>query len=92
MLIRAVDPVDGLDKMAELRARGVKNKKPKAPTDEADGGKKKTKDKPPLKPHELCSGPSKLCIAMDIDRDSCNKRDLASWPGLYVQEESAVSR
>ncbi|XP_034242323.1 DNA-3-methyladenine glycosylase-like isoform X1 [Thrips palmi] len=82
VLVRAVEPLEGVDAMAELRARGAKKKKA-------------AKDKPPpkgLKPHELCSGPSKLCIAFDIDKDSCNKRDLTSWPGLCVCQGGGAHR
>lgn len=65
VLLRAVEPMEGLEEMAERRAA----KKQK-------GGA--------LKPHELCNGPSKLCIAFAIDKDGCNKRDLAAWRGLYL--------
>lgn len=29
-----------------------------------------------LKPSQLCNGPSKLCIAMDIVKSNCNKLDI----------------
>lgn len=82
VLIRALEPVEGMDLMADLRARGVKKKKPAGGEGE-EGGSRKAKSKS-FKPHELCSGPAKLCIAMAIDKDSCNKKDLTTWPGLSV--------
>ncbi|XP_016664091.1 DNA-3-methyladenine glycosylase-like isoform X2 [Acyrthosiphon pisum] len=36
---------------------------------------------------DLCNGPAKLCISFAIDIKSCNKQDLTSWDGMWVEED-----
>ncbi len=43
-----------------------------------------------LKDHQLCSGPSKLCIAFDITKNSFNKVDLAASDDLWVSKGKCV--
>jgi DNA-3-methyladenine glycosylase len=50
--------------------------------------KSKTSDKS-YKSHELCNGPSKLCMSLAIDRFSCNSQDLAHWPGMWIERAPA---
>ncbi|CAB3362084.1 Hypothetical predicted protein [Cloeon dipterum] len=38
------------------------------------------------KTHELCNGPSKLCMALAIDRFTCNAKDLTLWPEMWFEE------
>ena len=64
VLIRALEPVTGLDDMQ------IKRSKKSAKT-----SLKRTK---PLKDHELCNGPSKMCKALGIDKANANKLDIAT--------------
>lgn len=69
VLIRAVEPLEGLEHMTARR-----NSKSKG-----------SKTKKMLKPHELCNGPSKLCIAFELEK-SHSKYSLCSWKGLWVED------
>lgn len=40
-----------------------------------------------LKSRDLCNGPAKLCMSFAIDIQSCNKQDLTSWCGMWVEED-----
>ncbi|MPC42199.1 DNA-3-methyladenine glycosylase-like [Portunus trituberculatus] len=42
---------------------------------------------PPLKPHQLCNGPSKLCQALALTKESANKLDLAESDVFWMEEE-----
>lgn len=44
-----------------------------------------------MKSKDLCNGPSKLCISFAIDIKSCNKQDLISWDGMWVEEDEKSS-
>ena len=63
MLIRSVEPLEGVDKMAELR-QGKK--------------KSSTPSKGSLKIQDLGNGPSKLCQSLNITKPALNQRDLVS--------------
>ncbi|MCB2296637.1 DNA-3-methyladenine glycosylase [Clostridium tagluense] len=66
VLIRAIEPIEGIDEMSKLRFNKVYNELTKAQF------------------KNLSSGPSKLCIAMNINKEN-NKQDLC--PGnLYIEE------
>lgn len=41
-----------------------------------------------LKQHELANGPSKLCMALDINRSNCNKIDLTVSDDLWLEESA----
>lgn len=40
-----------------------------------------------MKKTELCNGPAKLCMSFAIDIESCNKQDLSTWDGMWVEED-----
>lgn len=68
VLVRALDPTEGLEHMANER-----NLK----------GKSKTTSKK-FKPHELCNGPSKLCMAFRLSKEH-SKHSLCTWKALWVE-------
>ena len=74
VLIRALEPVSGLDTMRSNREakRKVKN-----------GVKKPMKDK------DLCSGPSKLCQAFNINKDM-NCVDLSDSEEIWLENGDTV--
>lgn len=49
--------------------------------------KSKTKTNKTYKPHELCNGPSKLCMSMGIDKTSCNKIDLCNSDKMWIEND-----
>ncbi|XP_069744376.1 DNA-3-methyladenine glycosylase [Narcine bancroftii] len=66
VLVRSLEPLQGLDAM-----RGLRSKRRRA------GGK-------PLKDHQLCNGPSKLCQALDITKNF-DKEHLATVTDLWME-------
>ena len=66
VLIRAVEPIDGLEVMSNLRFKKTYNELTKAQI------------------KNLTSGPSKLCIAMNINKDN-NNQDLCTTK-LYIED------
>ena len=40
-----------------------------------------------LKPHELCSGPAKLCMSFSITKEICNEQNLTVWDGMWIEED-----
>ncbi|XP_053550486.1 DNA-3-methyladenine glycosylase [Bombina bombina] len=77
VLLRSLEPLEGLDVMRKFRELRRKEKA-KA-----------------LKDTELCNGPSKLCLALDMDK-SFDKRDLSNdeitWlePGSKILDKDIV--
>ena len=65
VLVRAVEPLEGMELMREKRKAAKKDK-------------------------DLCSGPAKLCQAMDIDK-TCNKLDLVSCDSLWVEPRATTT-
>lgn len=59
VLIRALEPIEGLDTMYRHRTKAKRDT-------------------------DLCSGPGKLCQALDIDR-SINAVDLVNHPDLFIE-------
>ncbi|XP_050541131.1 DNA-3-methyladenine glycosylase-like [Daktulosphaira vitifoliae] len=41
-----------------------------------------------LKTRDLCNGPAKLCISLSIDIKTCNKHNLSSWNGMWIESDS----
>lgn len=66
VLIRAVEPLEGLEKMAHLRFKKSYNELTK------------------IQKKNLTNGPSKLCIALNINKQN-NKQDLCGEE-LYIEE------
>lgn len=51
--------------------------------------KKSSKNsKKKFKSHELCNGPSKLCMSYSLDK-SHSKYSLVSWKGLWLEEDNS---
>ncbi|KAG7209764.1 hypothetical protein KM043_011387 [Ampulex compressa] len=73
VLIRAVDPLEGTEHMATQR--NAKNKS-KLPTNVVKE----------FKVHELCNGPSKLCMAYQLHK-SHSKYSMCTWKGLWVEND-----
>ena len=77
VLVRAAQPIEGIEEMSKLRFNKAYNELTKAQS------------------KNLTSGPSKLCMAMKINKEN-NKQDLCSSE-LYIEEsvekeESKVSQ
>lgn len=70
VLIRAVEPTEGVERMREIRAQTSRAANP---------------DK--LPEHLLCSGPARLCQAMDIDRRFSGV-DLTSSDAIWIEPRS----
>lgn len=67
VLLRALEPLGGLEAMRQLRHTVRKGAASRA-----------------LKDRELCSGPSKLCQALAIDK-SFDQRDLATDEAVWLE-------
>lgn len=80
VLLRALEPIEGLDYMSLQRQQSRKRKN--------DGSVNIPLKNNNLKPHELCNGPGKLCISMNIDRHTCNMKDLSQWEGMWIEEDN----
>lgn len=73
ILIRAVEPIDGLEKIAQNRFR-------------------KSYDTLTAKEiKNLTNGPSKLCIALEINKKVHNFMDLVSSKELYIEEGDIIN-
>ncbi|TGZ50268.1 Dna-3-methyladenine glycosylase [Temnothorax longispinosus] len=70
VLLRAVEPLEGLEGMADQR-------------------KMKRKTRTDLKPHELCNGPSKLCMAYQLNREH-NRYSVCTWKGMWIEDDGAL--
>jgi DNA-3-methyladenine glycosylase len=70
VLIRALDPLDGITVMRRRRARAMKGRPPRAAAT--------------LRPHEICRGPGNLTMAMGITLAE-NRLDLLG-ERLYIED------
>ena len=73
VLIRALEPLEGLEQMRENRS-SRKKLNSKVPRKE-------------FKLYELCNGPSKLCMAFSLKKKH-SKYSLCSWKGLWITEDN----
>ncbi|KAK7113203.1 hypothetical protein V1264_012538 [Littorina saxatilis] len=76
VLIRAMEPLEGVVKMEELRRGKMKTSAPSA-------GKT-------LKVKDLCNGPSKLCQSLAINKPDLNQRDLVTDGGTWLEKGEGV--
>ncbi|XP_043490023.1 DNA-3-methyladenine glycosylase-like, partial [Polistes fuscatus] len=74
VLIRALDPLEGMEYMTSQRILKKKSNMSKGTI----------KD---LKVHELCNGPSKLCMSFQLHKNH-NKYSLCEWKGLWIEDDS----
>lgn len=70
VLIRALEPLEGLEKMSKLRFKKTYNELTKAQI------------------RNLTSGPSKLCMALNITKDQ-NMKDLCG-KDIYIEEDNSL--
>ncbi|XP_025073337.1 DNA-3-methyladenine glycosylase-like isoform X1 [Pogonomyrmex barbatus] len=68
VLVRAVDPLEGMEHMADQR-NILKTRK-------VD-----------LKQHELCNGPSKLCMAYQINKQH-SRYSVCTWKSLWIEDDN----
>ncbi|XP_058794796.1 putative 3-methyladenine DNA glycosylase [Phymastichus coffea] len=73
VFLRAVEPLEGIEQMKYHRNSKSNSKVPK-------------KSNKNFKLHELCNGPSKLCIAFDINKDH-TKYSMCSWKGMWLEDD-----
>ncbi|GAB1610298.1 DNA-3-methyladenine glycosylase-like [Argonauta hians] len=71
VLIRALEPVSGLEQMQCARSQKNPSK--------------------PMKEKNLCNGPSKLCQALGISKETFNKQDLTSSQHIWLSGGEAVA-
>ncbi|XP_041433203.1 DNA-3-methyladenine glycosylase isoform X2 [Xenopus laevis] len=71
VLLRSLEPLEGLDMMRNYR-NGRRHEKAK-----------------PLKDSELCNGPSKLCQALDLNKNY-NRRDLSDDQDTWMEAGSKI--
>ncbi|XP_015172119.1 PREDICTED: DNA-3-methyladenine glycosylase-like isoform X2 [Polistes dominula] len=74
VLIRAVEPLEGMEYMTSQRIMKKKSNMSKGTI----------KD---FKVHELCNGPSKLCMSFQLNKNH-NKYSLCEWKGLWIEDDS----
>lgn len=55
----------------------------------ADQRNMKRKIERNLKPHELCNGPSKFCMAYQINKEH-SRYSLCTWKGLWIEDDGAA--
>ncbi|XP_039290862.1 putative 3-methyladenine DNA glycosylase isoform X2 [Nilaparvata lugens] len=76
VLIRALEPIKGIDRMLENRLN-FQTRKTSEP-------KKKQRQ---IHSRDLCNGPGKLCVALQVDTAEVNEKDICSWNGVYIEED-----
>ncbi|CAG2103103.1 unnamed protein product [Medioppia subpectinata] len=73
VLLRAVEPLEGMDTMQTLRAKSRKAKSDKLFADKM-----------------LANGPSKMCMAFDINKDNINKVDITDSDLIWIERADTV--
>ncbi|KZR99969.1 DNA-3-methyladenine glycosylase, partial [Daphnia magna] len=68
VLLRAIEPLSGLERMQQIRSESQKKSCHRLPT------------------HQLCNGPSKLCLSFGITKE-LNKVDLADPSSIIWIED-----
>lgn len=76
VLVRAIDPVDGIEIMRTNRSSTATGSKPR---------------KHPLRDRDLCSGPARLCQALGISRDE-NGLDMTQSDRLWIESAPDLER
>lgn len=79
VLLRAIEPLYGTEHMLAARNQYMDRIKSKKSTASA------VKQIKSYKIHELCNGPSKLCISFNIDKETCNKQDITTFKYLWIE-------
>ncbi|XP_015438929.1 PREDICTED: DNA-3-methyladenine glycosylase-like [Dufourea novaeangliae] len=74
VLIRAIEPFEGIECMASQRTSKGTSSAPK-------------KSLRNLKTHELCNGPSKLCMAFQLHKKH-SKYSMCAWRGLWIESDN----
>lgn len=74
VLIRAAEPIEGIECMASHRTSTRISSAPK-------------KSLTNLKTHELCNGPSKLCISFQLHKKH-SKYSMCSWKHLWIENSN----
>lgn len=77
VLIRALEPVEGVEEMNTNRQKFQPNR-----------SKPKIVKKIPT--HELCNGPAKLCISFGITKEECNMQDLTVWDKMWIEQTETI--
>ncbi|CAH0385928.1 unnamed protein product [Bemisia tabaci] len=85
VLLRAVQPIEGIEEMQRKRKQFMENMYAKRRAKRGLENNIKASLYQDKKITELCNGPSKLCISFDIDIASCNKCDLVKSDSLWIE-------
>lgn len=88
VLLRALEPLNGKEVMHALRSNDSKTRSTSKVTSEyfstpTPQKRKKLDDK------DLCSGPAKLCLALDIQKENINKQDLVTSQDIWVEDDGS---